>query len=58
MLGAVVFVRWRNEGCLREKLSFLSAVSVLAGNAKLLRRELPRQKSWATNGTTCRRLGA
>ena len=34
MLGAV---RWRNEGCLREKLSFLSAVSVLAAsNAKLL----------------------
>ena len=37
MLGAGVYVRWRNEGCLREKLSFLSAVSVLAAsNAKLL----------------------
>ena len=33
MLGAVVHVRWRNEGCLREKLSFLSAVSVLAASA-------------------------
>ena len=45
MLGAVVHVRFRNEGCLREKLSFLSAVSVLAASdAKLL--EVVAAKSW------------
>ena len=41
------------EGCLLEKLSFLSAVSVLACNAKLLHRgqrngQLAAAKSWAT----------